>query len=81
MDPFDRAVNKELVQNSRLGFLIHFGVYLGVNAMLFVIWFVTPHVGEVLPWFLYPLTGWGIGVLAHFVSWRVSSARARRPAL
>ena len=81
MDPFDRAVNKELVHNSRVGFYVHFGVYLAVNALLFVIWLVTPHAGEPLPWFLYPLMGWGIGLVAHFISWRASRARARRPAV
>lgn len=78
-DPFDRAVNKELVQGARIGFYIHFGVYVAVQVLLFAIWFFTPHTGEVVPWFLYPLLGWGIGLAVHFITWRASVARSRRP--
>lgn len=49
------------------GFYIHFAVYLDVNALLVVIWFVTGHPGDRFSWFVFPLGGWGLGVLFHFL--------------
>lgn len=46
------------------GFFIHFSVYICVNIMLVIIWAVT---GAGFPWFIFPLGGWGIGVLFHFL--------------
>ena len=42
-------------------FRIHLLVYLGVNAMLVAVWALT---GGFF-WPLFPIAGWGIGVLAH----------------
>ncbi len=47
------------------GFFIHFSIYVIVNVFLIVIWAVT-YTG--FPWFVFPLFGWGIGVLVHFLS-------------
>jgi len=46
------------------GFYIHFAVYIVVNILLVIIWAVT---GAGFPWFVFPLGGWGIGVLFHFL--------------
>jgi fatty acid desaturase len=46
-------------------FRIHFIVYLCVNALLVIIWATT---GAGFPWFVFPLGGWGIGILFHFLS-------------
>jgi len=46
------------------GFYIHFAVYIAVNIMLVIIWAVT---GAGFPWFVFPLGGWGIGILFHFL--------------
>ena len=46
------------------GFYIHFAVYIIVNILLVVIWAVT---GGGFPWFVFPLGGWGIGLLFHFL--------------
>jgi fatty acid desaturase len=46
------------------GFLIHIVVYVCVNILLVVIWAVS---GDGFPWFIFPLGGWGIGVLFHFL--------------
>ncbi len=46
------------------GFYIHFTVYIAVNIMLVIIWAVT---GAGFPWFIFPLGGWGIGILFHFL--------------
>ena len=46
------------------GFYIHFAVYIIVNIILVIIWATT---GAGYPWFLFPLGGWGIGILFHFL--------------
>lgn len=46
------------------GFLIHFAVYIIVNALLIIIWALT---GDGYPWFAWPLGGWGIGLMFHFL--------------
>jgi hypothetical protein len=52
-----------LISEAKLGFYIHLAVYSGVNFMLFVIWWLTGG----YPWFVFPLLGWGVGLLAHFL--------------
>ena len=46
-------------------FWIHFGVYLAVNAFLVVVWAVT-YTGYFWP--IWPILGWGIGIVAHALS-------------
>jgi len=46
------------------GFYVHFAVYIIVNIILVIIWAST---GAGYPWFLFPLGGWGIGILFHFL--------------
>lgn len=45
------------------GFFIHLSVYIIVNIMLVIIWAFPA--GGGYPWFLFPLGGWGIGLLLH----------------
>ena len=48
------------------GFRIHLGVYLAVNALLWLIWgAVLASTGFWFPWPLFPLVGWGIGIGFH----------------
>jgi len=54
---------RERVEEKK-GFYIHLIVYILVNIMLIIIWAVT---GAGFPWFIFPLGGWGIGVLFHFL--------------
>lgn len=55
---------KEKVENIK-GFYIHFFIYILINAFLAILNLVTSpdHI-----WFYWPLLGWGIGLLAHFMS-------------
>jgi hypothetical protein len=46
------------------GFYTHLIVYICVNILLVLIWFFT---GHGFPWFVFPLGGWGIGLLFHFL--------------
>ena len=59
---YDRA---ERIVAGKIGFLRHLMIYVLVNALLLAINLVTS--GGFL-WFLLPLGGWGIVLLAHFVS-------------
>ncbi len=47
------------------GFYIHLSVYILVNIMLFIINLLSDTGNW---WFLYPLSGWGIGVLIHGIT-------------
>jgi len=46
----------------KIGFFIHFTVYVIVNIVLIVL---NLSYGNGVPWSLGPLLGWGIGVLFH----------------
>jgi hypothetical protein len=61
MDTELETLAKTRVQ-ARMGFVIHLLMYLAVNAGLFAIWYST---GRGYPWFLWPLIGWGIGIVGH----------------
>jgi hypothetical protein len=47
-------------------FFVHLLVYVVVNAALSIIWLLTTSPGY--PWFIWPLFGWGIGLVFHFLS-------------
>jgi hypothetical protein len=45
-------------------FYTHLIVYVVVNAALILTWAFT---GADYPWFIWPLGGWGIGLIFHFL--------------
>lgn len=47
---------------ARLGFYIHLIVYILVNALLIII---NMRTSPEYSWFIWPLIGWGIGLLFH----------------
>lgn len=49
------------------GFYVHFIVYVIVNAVLVIIWAVNDRSSGGIPWFIYPLGGWGVGLIFHFL--------------
>jgi hypothetical protein len=59
-----REVARRRVAN-RQGFITHAILFLLVNAALFGIWLAT---GAHYPWFVWPLFGWGIGIVGHALS-------------
>lgn len=68
MDDFARAAFREQEAKQilrRRVFLLHLSVYVMTNLFLVVIWALT---GRGYPWFLFPLFGWGIGLVAHLVA-------------
>ncbi|MDJ0497338.1 MAG: 2TM domain-containing protein [Acidimicrobiia bacterium] len=50
---------------AKRGFWVHASIYLAVIAFLFLIWAMT---SATYPWPLWPMLGWGIGVIAHAAS-------------
>jgi hypothetical protein len=55
----ERAIKR---LRAKAGFWTHLVVYLAVNAFLVVIWAFT---GSDLFWPVFPIVGWGIGVVAN----------------
>ncbi len=53
---------KKRVEEKR-GFFTHLTVYVLVNIMLILIWLFAS--GRGFPWFIFPLGGWGIGIIVH----------------
>jgi hypothetical protein len=52
---------------AKKGFFVHLIIYAVINALIFVIWFITMG-GHGYPWFIWPMIGWGIGVLFNFLA-------------
>jgi len=68
MDDFARAAFREREARQilrRRTFYLHLAVYAAVNVALIGIWALA---GGGFPWFLFPLMGWGIGLVAHGAS-------------
>ena len=54
------------IAKEKIGFYVHFLIYVLVNLFLFVQWYwITSGVG--FPWCITTTLGWGIGIVAHFV--------------
>ena len=65
---------RKIVEEKK-GFYVHFAIYICVNILLVIIWAFPA--GGGYPWFVWPLGGWGIGVLFHFLGVFVFSKRTR----
>ena len=61
------------------GFFIHLTVYIVVNIMLVLIWAFLA--GGGFPWFVFPLGGWGIGLIFHFLGVFVFSGKTDKAAI
>jgi len=59
------------------GFTIHLVAYITANlTLLLTNYLTTPFLGFWFPWFIFPVSGWGIGLIAHYISaffWNKSS--------
>ena len=51
---------------AKTSFYIHLIVYIIVNILLVSIWYFTSD-SSGLPWFVFPLVGWGIALVIHGV--------------
>jgi hypothetical protein len=68
-----QRVAKRRVQ-ARFGLVIHLVMYLAVNGGLFGMWWFT---GHGYPWFLWPMIGWGVGIVAHAMALVIGPDSAR----
>ena len=60
----DKAYKKaEKRVRAKIGFYFHLAAYILVNLVLVFIWYFATGGGYL--WFLWPIMGWGIGVLFH----------------
>ena len=65
LEEYKKAYREIIKEEERRTFLIHFIVYIFVNAMLIIINLIySPRVA----WFFYPLIGWGIGLAIHYLN-------------
>lgn len=48
----------------RVEFRRHLVVYFVINAVLWLLWYVS---GQGYPWPIWPMAGWGIGVIFHYL--------------
>ena len=65
MEYQDEFTKARKVAGAKIGFYIHLTVYVVVNALLVSINLVT---SPGYLWFVWPLLGWGIGILAHAIA-------------
>lgn len=72
-DAFDRAVGRHQRADARFGFRIHAYVYVAVNLFLVLVWAITSDGFRTMPWFLFPVGGWGVGLIAHYAAVRPRS--------
>lgn len=56
------------IAKKRASFKQHLITYLLVNAFFWVLWFLNGnrHYGGGVPWPVWPMVGWGIGLASHY---------------
>ena len=69
---------KKRVEEKR-GFYNHLIVYVIVNIVLVLIWAFASDGG--FPWFVFPLGGWGIGLVFHFLGVFVFGRKSDKAAI
>ncbi|WP_226872975.1 DUF1707 domain-containing protein [Microbispora sitophila] len=53
---------------ARLGVRIHAGVYAGASLLMVAVWLVVGRATDFwYPWPIWPILGWGVGVLGHAI--------------
>lgn len=62
-EEIDRLARKRA--NAKLGWYMHFAIYVVVNLFIFA---MSQHAFGHRPWSVYPLLGWGLGVVLHGLS-------------
>ena len=63
---------KELwkIAKKRVGFKRHLATYIVINTFLWLLWYFTDHkeeYEEAVPWPVFPMLGWGIGLMFSFL--------------
>ena len=65
------------IAKEKIGFYVHFLVYILVNIFLFAQWYWLTG-GEGFPWVIPATVGWGIGIIAHFIGVFIIEARSTK---
>ena len=54
----------------RVGFKRHLATYIVINGMFWLLWYFTDHQEESagVPWPVFPMLGWGIGVVFSYLN-------------
>ena len=57
------------IAQRRASFKYHLGTYIVINAFFWVLWTFTDgsYSANGLPWPVWPMLGWGIGLFFHFL--------------
>lgn len=63
MQTLNDAQLRELARK-RVDFRAHLIVYCVINGVFWIIWFVT---GQGYAWPVWPMAGWGIGIIFHYL--------------
>lgn len=69
-DALDRAVGRHARSDRAYGLRVHVVLFVAVNLFLAGIWALTSDGFKTMPWFLFALGGWGIGLAAHYAAVR-----------
>ncbi len=64
LEEYKRAYREVKKEKEKRAFLVHLIIYILVNAMLVVINLLS---NPQKIWFTYPLFGWGIGIVMHYL--------------
>ena len=64
---------------AKKGFFIHLTVYIVVNIILVLVWAFAA--GGGFPWFIFPIFGWGIGIIFHYLGVFVFGGKSDRAAI
>jgi hypothetical protein len=71
LDPQYQAAYRKAEQRvkAKLGFYWHLASYVIVNGLLILIYLATGPIPGfyTYPWFVWPMFGWGVGLLFHFL--------------
>jgi hypothetical protein len=68
--PGDKDPQLWEIARKRVGFKYHLASYIIVNSFLWIVWAFSGREysgGYELPWPLWPMIGWGIGLAFHFL--------------
>lgn len=57
------------IAKKRVSFKRQLGTYIIINGMFWLLWYFTDHTDENsgVPWPIFPMLGWGIGLLVSFL--------------
>lgn len=57
------------IANRRASFKGHVATYVVMSVVFWIIWYLTggPRYNRFVPWPVWPVLGWGVGVLFHYL--------------